>query len=68
MSNGRENFKSFCSKYQDGPKPTKWDTQFQAYDIEGKAVLEALRKLMAFTILKENGPERRTQEGCYSTT
>ena len=56
-SNGRENFKSFCSKYQDGPKPAKWDAQFQAYDIEGKAVLEALKKLMAFTLLKENGPE-----------
>ena len=38
-------------------KPAKWDTQFQAYDIEGKAVLEALKKLMAFMILKENGPE-----------
>ena len=57
QSNGRENFKSFCSKYQDGPKPAKWDAQFQAYDIEGKTVLEALKKLMAFTILKENGPE-----------
>ena len=57
QSNGRENFKSFFLKYQDGPKPAKWDAQFQAYDIEGKAVLEALKKLMAFTILKENGPE-----------
>ena len=51
QSNGRENFRSFCLKYQDGPKPAKWDAQFQAYDIEGKAVLEAL------TILKKNGPE-----------
>ena len=57
QSNGRENFKSFHSKYQDGPKPAMWDVQFQAYDIEGKAVLEALKKLRAFTILKENGPE-----------
>ena len=57
QSNERENFKSFRSKYQDGPTPAKWDAQFQAYDIEGKAVLEALKKLMAFTILKENGPE-----------
>ena len=57
QSNGRENFKSFHLKYQDGPKPAKWDAQFQAYEIEGKAVLEALKKLMAFTILKENGPE-----------
>ena len=40
QSNGRENFMSFCSKYQDGPKPARWDAQFQAYDIEGKAVLE----------------------------
>ena len=53
----QENFESFCLKYQDGLKPAKWDAQFQAYDIEGKAVLEALKKLMAFTILKENGPE-----------
>ena len=57
QSNGRENFKSFHSKYQDGPKPAQWGAQFQAYDIEGKAVLEALKKLTAFTILKENGPE-----------
>ena len=56
-SNGRENFKSFHSKYQDGPKPAKWDAQFRAYVIEGKAVLKALKKLMAFTTLKENGPE-----------
>ena len=35
-SNGRENFKSFRSKCQDGPKPAKWDAQFQAYDIEAK--------------------------------
>ena len=49
--------KKFCSKYQDGLKPAKWDAQFQACDIEGKAVLEALKKLTAFTILKENGPE-----------
>ena len=57
QSNRKENFKSFHSKCQDGPKPAKWDAQFQTYDIEGKAVLEALKKLMAFTILKENGPE-----------
>ena len=57
QSNGRENFKTFRLKYQDGPKSAKWDAQFQAYDIEGKAVLEALKKLTAFTILKENGPE-----------
>ena len=44
-------------KYQVGPKPAKWDAQFQAYDIEGKAVLEALKKLTAFIILEENGPE-----------
>ena len=55
QSNGRGNFKSFHSKYQDEPKPAKWDAQFQVYDIEGKAVLEALKKLTAFTVLKENG-------------
>ena len=52
-----EKISSFLSKYQDGLKPAKWDAQFQAYDIEGKAVLEALKKLTVFTILKENGPE-----------
>ena len=33
QSNGRKNFKSFCLKYQDEPKPAKWNAQFQAYDI-----------------------------------
>ena len=50
------NHKGATQHYQDGSKPAKWDAQFQAYDIGGKAVLEALKKLMAFTILKENGP------------
>ena len=43
--------------YQDGTKPTKWDAQFQAYGIDGKVVLEALKKLTAYTILRDNRPE-----------
>ena len=30
---------------------------FQAYDIDGKSLLEALKKLAAYNILKQNGPE-----------
>ena len=47
----------FHSQYQDGSKPTKWDTTFQAYDIDGKSLLEVLKKLAAYNILKQNGPE-----------
>ena len=32
-------------------KSTKWNAQFQAYGIDGRAVLEALKKLTAYTIL-----------------
>ena len=49
--------RTFCSKYQDGSKPAKWDTMFQAYDINGKSLLEVLKKLAAYDILKQNGPE-----------
>ena len=49
--------KNFHPRYQDGTKPTKWDAQFQAYGIHGKAVLEALKKLTAYTILRDNRPE-----------
>ena len=49
--------KNFCSQYQDGAKPTKWDTMFQAYDIDIKSLLEALKKLAAYNMLKYNGPE-----------
>ena len=54
---GRGANRNYCSQYQDGPKSTKRDEQFQAYGIEGKAVLEALKKLTAYTILQDNGPE-----------
>ena len=37
--------------------PAKWDVTFQAYDIDGKGLLEALKKLAACNILKQNGPE-----------
>ena len=30
---------------------------FQAYDINGKSLLETLKKLAAYDILKQNGPE-----------
>ena len=53
---GRGANRNYHSQYQDGPKSTKWDAQFQAYGIGGKAVLEAL-KLTAYTILRDNGPE-----------
>ena len=49
--------KTFHSKYQDGSKPAKWDTTFQAYDIDGKSLLEVLKKLAAYNILKQNGSE-----------
>ena len=48
---GRGANRNYCSQYQDGPKSTKWDAQFQAYGIKGKVVLEALKKLTAYTIL-----------------
>ena len=38
-------------------KPAKWDATFQAYDINGKSLLEVLKKLAAHNILKQNGPE-----------
>ena len=37
--------KTFCLKYQDGSKPARWDATFQAYDIDGKSLLEAMKKL-----------------------
>ena len=49
--------RTFCSKYQDGSKLAKQDATFQAYDINGKILLEALKMLTAFNILKQNGPE-----------
>ena len=53
---GRTN-RNFHSQCQEDTKPTKWDAQFQAYGIDGRAVLEALKKLTAYTILWGNGPE-----------
>ena len=38
-------------------KPTKWDATFQAYDIDSKSLLEALKQLAAYNTLKYNGPE-----------
>ena len=49
--------KNFCSQYQDGAKPIKWDAMFQAYDIDSKSLLEALKKLAAYNTLKYNGPK-----------
>ena len=49
--------KNLCSQYQDGVKPTKWDTMFQAYGIDSKSLLKALKKLAAYNIHKHNGPE-----------
>ena len=50
-------YKNFCSQYQDGAKPTKWDATFQAYDIDSKSLLEALKELTAYNTLKYNGSE-----------
>ena len=49
--------RTFCSKYQDRSNPAKWDAMLQAYDITGKSLLEALKKLAAYNVLKQNGPE-----------
>ena len=49
--------RNFHSQYQNETKPAKWDTTFQVYDIDGKSLLEALKKLAAYNILKQNGPE-----------
>ena len=49
--------RNFCSQYQNKTKPAKWDATFQVYDIDGKSLLEALKKLAAYNILKQNGPE-----------
>ena len=49
--------RTFHSKYQDESKPAKWDAMFQANDIDDKSLLEALKKLAAYNILKQNRPE-----------
>ena len=49
--------RNFCLQYQNETKPAKWDTTFQAYYIDAKSSLEALKKLAAYNILKQNGPE-----------
>ena len=54
---GRGTNRNFHSQCQEDAKPTKWDAQFQAYGIDGRVVLEALKKLTAYTILWGNGPE-----------
>ena len=54
------------SQYQDRSKPAKWDATFQAYDIDSKGVLEALKKLTAYNMLKNNEPETLFQTG-YAT-
>ena len=54
---GRGTSRNFCSLHQEDTKSTKWDAQFQAYGIDGRAVLEALKKLMPYTILWGDGPE-----------
>ena len=43
--------RNFHSQCQEDTKPTKWDAQFQAYGIDGRSVLEALKKLTVYTIL-----------------
>ena len=47
----------FHFQCQENTRPARWDAQFQAYGIDGRAVLEALKKLMVYTILQRNRPE-----------
>ena len=54
---GRATNRNFHSQHQEDTKSAKWDAQFQAYGIDGRAVLEALKKLVAYTIIWGNGPE-----------
>ena len=54
---GRGTNRNFHSQCQEDAKPTKWDAQFQAYGIDGRVVLETLKKLTVYTILWGNGPE-----------
>ena len=53
---GRGTNRNFHSQHQEDTKSTKWDAQFQTYGIYGRAVLEALKKLTAYTMLRGNGP------------
>ena len=55
--NNQNQNKNFCSQYQDGVKPTKGNTTFQAFNIDSKSLLEALKKLTAYNTFKYNGPE-----------
>ena len=48
---------NFHLQNQNETKPAKWDATFQAYNIDGKSLLEALKELAAYNILKQNGPE-----------
>ena len=58
--------KNFHSQYQNKTKPAKWDATFQAYDIDGKSLLVALKKLAAYNILKQNGPETNYSRCFYN--
>ena len=49
--------KNYHSQHQDWSKPAKWDATFQAYNIDIKGLLEALKKLAAYVTLKSNGPK-----------
>ena len=49
--------RNFRSQHQSGSKPTRWEATFQAHDINGKGLLEALKKLAAYNTIKNNGPE-----------
>ena len=46
--------RNFRPTYQDNPKPAKWDATFQAQGLDGRAIIEAFKKLSAYGLIKIN--------------
>ena len=51
--------RNFKPTYHDNPRPAKWDTTFQAQVIDGRAMVEALKKLSTYARL------RQVQQTCH---
>ena len=45
---------NFRPIFQDNPKSAKWDPMFQAQGLDGRAMLETLKKLSAYALIKTN--------------